>query len=183
MQPSIKSEVAYARETLSRFIDEAFPLLSDHWQEVSHYSDIPLDPDLVRYHSSEDQGMLRVYTARVGGKLAGYSVFLVNHNAHYASSLQAQQDVLFVHPDFRRGRLGIRLIDFADAELKAEGVQVVTHHVKVKHLALAAILERKNYELVEVIYAKRLDSNEPRPTSNLATLIDDVLTFFRLRNR
>lgn len=183
MQPTTQSEVAYARETLTTFLGEAFPLLSDHWQEVSHYSDILLDPDIDRYHASEDQGMLRIYTARVGGKLVGYSVFTVNYNAHYATSLQANQDVLFVHPHHRRGRLASSLISYSDASLAAENVQVVTHHVKVKHLALAAILERKKYELVEVIYAKRLDSNEPRATSNLATLIDDVLTFFKIRGR
>lgn len=183
MQTTTRSEVAYARETLAVFIAEAFPLLTEHWQEVSHYQDIPLDPDLRRYQTSEDSGMLRIYTARVDGKLVGYSVFIVNYNAHYAGSLQAQQDVLFVHPDYRRGRLASVLISFSDAALSAENVQVVIHHVKVKHLALAAILEHKKYELVEVIYAKRLDSNEPRPTSTLATLIDDVLTFFKIRGR
>lgn len=181
MQPSIQSDVVYASESLADFYSEAFPLLFDHWQEIAHYKDILLDPDTTRYHALENSGMLRIYTARVGGKLVGYSVFIVSRHAHYASSLHALQDVLFVHPDHRRGRLGIRLIEHSEEQLRAEHVQVVVHHVKVKHLALAAILERKGYELVEANYAKRLDNDEPRATSTLSSFVDDVMAFFKVR--
>lgn len=179
-----KTGAVYASEKFVGFYDEAFPLLVCHYREISHYQDIFLDVDTARYLALESAGMLRIYTARVDGKLVGYAVFVVNRNSHYQESVQAVGDVLFVQEEHRRGRLGINLIKYAEESLRTEGIQVVYHHVKAQHLALAAILERENYQLVDLIYAKRLDVN-PLVVSGgtLADLVDNVLTFFRLRGK
>jgi GNAT superfamily N-acetyltransferase len=102
--------------------------------------------------------MLRIYTARLhDGKLIGYAVFLVNTNAHYAGSLQAVQDVLYIDPEHRRGHAALRLLHFSEAELRDEGVQCVYHHVKLNHPALGVLLERMGYAKIETIYGRRLD--------------------------
>jgi hypothetical protein len=49
----------------------------------------------------------------------------------------------------------MRLIEHADAQLAAEGVQVVFQHVKTAH-NFGPLLERLGYEHVENVYAKRL---------------------------
>lgn len=104
-------------------------------------------------------GNLRVYSARSGEKnlLVGYAVFFVRHNMHYADSLQATQDILFVQKEFR-GRGG-EFIAWCDYQLKKEGVQAVYQHVKAKH-NFGKLLERMGYELVDLIYTKRLDVGE-----------------------
>ena len=144
----------FQREYLKDCLDEARPLLFEHWKEISHYPDIPLDPDEERYYNFEKGGVLRVYTARDEGKIFGYAVFIVNTNAHYKTSLQAMQDIIFIHPE-RRG-MGGRFILWCDEQLKAEGVQIVFHHIKAKH-NFGAMLERFGYELIDLIYGKRLD--------------------------
>jgi GNAT superfamily N-acetyltransferase len=149
------------REDLHPFWEDAQPLFAAHWREIAHYLDIPLEPDTEVYERAQAMGMLRIYTVRgTGGDLYGYAMFFVRRNAHYASSLQAVQDVVFIHPEFRLGTLGMRLLKFAEDDLRASGVQVVYHHQKLAHPALGRILERQGYEAVETIWAKRLDRED-----------------------
>lgn len=153
----------FARESFTgRLIDEIEPLCDLHWREVAHYPDIPLEPDWSVYAGAERAGTLRVFTVRderalYYGKpqLVGYAVFFVRANPHYASSLQAVQDILFVLPEVR-GSVGYRFLKWCDEQLRAEGVQAVYHHVKQAH-NFGRLLERQGYELVDLIYAKRLD--------------------------
>lgn len=139
-------------------IDEVGPLLEEHYKEIAHYQDIPLEPNIERYLELEHAGSVLVFTARDHvKKLIGYAVFIVNKNLHYNSSVQASQDIIFIRKE-NRGTGG-RLIKFCDEELRKLGVQAVYHHVKTKH-NFGPLLERFGYEAVDVIYAKRLDKGE-----------------------
>lgn len=127
-----------------------------HYQEIARYKDIQLDPDLWFYARLEETGGLRVYSARADGALIGYIIFIVRTNPHYRASLHAHQDILFLLPAYRKGMTGIRLIRYADEQLRAEGVQVVTQHVK-DYADFGPVLERLGYEKIETTWAKRLD--------------------------
>jgi hypothetical protein len=128
-----------------------------HRVEVAHFKDIPLGVDVEMYNKIEDNGALRCFTARDDDNvLIGYCLFFIKQNPHYNTSLQANQDVLFIRPD-RRG-FGRELVTWCDEELKKEGVQVVTHHVKAKkELNFSPMLESMGYELIDLVYGKRLD--------------------------
>lgn len=147
--------MTFAKEKLNDVINEITPLLHDHYKEIAHYQDIELKPDWGKYKTLEENGTLRIYTARNSeGILIGYAVFMVIKNIHYRDSLQALQDILFIRRENRGS--GGRLIKWCDEQLKAEGVQVVYHHVKAAH-NFGPLLERMGYSLVDLIYAKRLD--------------------------
>lgn len=148
--------VVFARELFASFYADAKPLLQKHWQEIATFLDIPLDPDEARYQEAEDSGALRIYTMREGEMLIGYAVFVVCTNAHYSGSLQAVQDIVFVDPDYRRGGTGLKLLRYAERELRLEDVEVIYHHVKLAHPRLGSLLERMGYSPNETIYAKRL---------------------------
>jgi GNAT superfamily N-acetyltransferase len=143
-------------EDITELWDEAWPLLQEHWREIAHYQDIPLDPDRDAYAALERADLTRCYTAREDGKLIGYVVFFVRPNLHYRTSRQALQDVLFLLPEYRRGRAGLTLIKVAETRLRAEGVQVVYHHAKCSN-QVGRLLEHIGYELVDGVYGKRLD--------------------------
>ena len=148
--------MVYARESLAAVLPEVMPLLAAHWAEVAHYKDIPLDVDVEAYCQFEASGAFRVYTARNGnGVLLGYAAYVVRFNPHYRGSLQAHQDVLFLRPDARG--LGGELVRYSEETLRAEGVQVITQHVKVATPRTGALMERLGYEAMDVIYVKRLD--------------------------
>lgn len=156
MNAQLKPLPRFAREGGLFVIDEIKPLLEAHWLEIAHYQDIPVKCDYGSYLKLEANGLLRIYTVR-NSNLIGYAIFVVAKSLHYNDSLQARQDVLYLAPEFRRGRIGIRFIDWCDEQLKAEGVQVVYHHVKDAAPALGILLARRGYTLVDHIYAKRLD--------------------------
>lgn len=148
--------VKFQLEEFSHVIEEITPLLHKHWIEIAHYQDINLEVDTESYLHLENIGALKVFTARDSGDntLIGYSAFFIRSNMHYKSSLQAIQDVIYIDKE-RRG-FGSQFIDWCDIQLKEMGVQVVYHHIKTKH-NWGKMLEAKGYELVDLIYAKRLD--------------------------
>lgn len=145
--------IALARESVEDVIEEIKPLLRLHWQEVAHYLDIELDPDWDFYLTSPS---VRVFTARDDGQLIGYGVFFIGPNRHYKQSIQAVQDILFLHPEYRGGRTGYKLIKFCDEEARKEGAQVIYHHTKARH-DFGPLLGHLGYELVDFIYGHRLD--------------------------
>lgn len=135
--------------------EEIKPLLKLHYEEIAHYKDIPLNPDFETYMKLELAGMLRVYTVRTTDEetLIGYNIFFIKENLHYRDSIQAVQDVVFIQKEYR-GR-GKEFIQWCDERLKSDGVNVVYHHVKAAH-NFGPMLEKQGYELMDLIYAKKL---------------------------
>lgn len=156
MNAQLKPLPVFGRESSDEVIREIIPLFEAHYAEIAHFKDIPLNIDYDAYFRIEARGSLRIYTIRDGLRLAGYAIFTVNHSLHYSGSLQARQDILYLDPLYRQGALGYRFIAWCDGQLKAEGVDVVHHHQKVKHPVLGRILERQGYAAVDVIWSKRL---------------------------
>ena len=155
--PMLASAVkaVFARENVKDVWPEIRPLFDLHWAEIAHYKDIPLDPDYEFYVKADEMGMVRVYTAREGGVLVGYCVFFVRPHPHYKRHVYANQDVLFIRKD-RRGRFGMKFVNWCDEQLKAQGVSVATQHVKVAHNFGPALERLCGYEQQDVIYSKRL---------------------------
>lgn len=129
------------------------PLIKRHYDEIAHFKDIPLEPDVELYQQLEDTGLTRVFTVRKSNALIGYSLFFVRPNPHYRSSIQAVQDVIFIDKQHRG--IGRKFIAWCDERLKYEGVQVAYHHVKNNH-NFGPMLERDGYELIDLVYGKRL---------------------------
>lgn len=145
----------FQKELLNDVLKEITPILYAHYREIAHYQDIELKPDWAKYQMLEDKGVLRMFTARLEtGELVGYAVYFVQKNVHYSDSLQAVQDILYIRKENRGS--GGRLIKWCDEQLASEGVQAVYHHVKQAH-NFGPLLERMGYDLVDLIYAKRLD--------------------------
>ena len=142
----------FQREDTSIY-EEMKPLTVLHYEEIAHYQDIPLEPDIAMYKAIEEQGMLRLYTVRDEEELIGYSIFFIKENCHYKSSVQASQDIVFIRKD-KRGQ-GREFLAWCDSQLKQDGVEVVYHHVKAAH-NFGPLLVRQGYELVDYIYGKRL---------------------------
>lgn len=159
IQVDEESTVFFQREEFTpKLVDEIQPLIAAHYREIAHYQDIPLDPDYDVYYKIADAGQLRVFTARKqkSGALVGYCLYFVRSNPHYKTSIQAVQDILFLTPELRGLTLGPALIAYTEARLKEEGVQVAMQHVKAAH-NFGKMLERNGWELVDLIYTKRLD--------------------------
>jgi len=146
--------LTFQQEKIQDIYDEMLPIFIAHYHEIAHYKDIKLEPNVAEYFKMEDAGFLKAYTAREDGELIGYAVYLVRHNLHYKSSLQAQQDIIYISKE-KRG-FGKDFIKFCDDELRKMGVQVVRQHIKFAH-DWSKVLERMGYEKEDMLLSKRLD--------------------------
>lgn len=152
----------YAREEYSdALVAEFAPLLDKHWREVAHYEDLPLLPQWERYAQLAQAGALAIFTARRGGQLIGYSVHIVAPSLHY-SVLIAHEDILFLLPEHRGTLIGLKLIAFADEELRDLGCVLSFRHVKTREaLDYSRMLtKRLDYEHIDHLLGRRLDRQE-----------------------
>ncbi|TFH47153.1 MAG: GNAT family N-acetyltransferase [Lysobacterales bacterium] len=143
-------------DLVGKMLEEALPMFKAHYEEIAKFKDIPLDIDIDAYLRIEKIGRLRVFTVRDDGVLIGYAIFTVGPHPHYNGHIHAMQDILYLKPEYRKGRIGQRLISFSDEKLEREGVDVVFQHVKV-YADFGGLLEMLGYEKMDTIWAKRLN--------------------------
>ena len=73
----------YQQEFLATVEDDIRPLIQKHWEDIALNKDkIKLNPDWDAYHTLEQAGVLKIFTAREGDKLVGYFVVVVQRNLH-----------------------------------------------------------------------------------------------------
>ena len=94
--------VKYQQEFLSQVELDIQYLIELHWSEIALNQDnIKLNPDWSAYHSLEEHGKLKIFTARDGDRLVGYFVVIVGNNIHYKDHLFATNDIIYMHKDYR----------------------------------------------------------------------------------
>src|SRR3974390_2771021 len=88
---------------------EDFKALSPrHWLEVAQDKDeVKLDPDWETYRKADEIGKMIFVSAREGGELMGYCVWAISHPLHFKSTLYAQNDVIYLEPEYR-GHWGLK---------------------------------------------------------------------------
>lgn len=147
--------VDYYVEPLSdKLIAEVQPLIELHYEELTlHKQVIKLDPDWNRYKSLADQNMITIITARDKGVLIGYSLFFVSPHIHYKNNIMANNDVLFLHPDYRQGRTGLKLLRKCEQVLQEQQVDKIVWHVKYAK-DFRQILYRLGYEDEDALVGK-----------------------------
>lgn len=146
--------ITIAHEAYESVKDELSELIYLHWEEIALYQDhIKLNPNWKEYARLSASGALRMFTVRDDGELVGYFVLVVSPSLHYSDHVFATNDVIFIKPEFRKGTAGGRLIKFAEDQLRAEGVTLMTVNTKV-HAPFDPLMERMGFDLIERIYAK-----------------------------
>ena len=144
----------YQQEFLPTVEKDIRPLIQKHWEDIALNKDkIKLNPDWDAYYVLEQAGVLKIFTAREGDLLVGYFVVIIQYNMHYKDHLFASNDIIFLHPDYRKGRTGIKLIQFAEKCLKEDGVSVLSINTKV-HKPFDNLMQFLKFSLVERIYSK-----------------------------
>tara|TARA_B110000285_G_C14775993_1_gene446265 strand:- start:139 stop:609 length:471 start_codon:yes stop_codon:yes gene_type:complete len=149
-----------ALEFKQEFINDVKPeivnLINLHWEEIALNKDvIKLNPDWKSYYNLEDNNKLKIFTARYDNVLIGYFIVIIHVNLHYKDHLFASNDILYLHPDYRKGFAGIKLIKYAEKCIKEDGVSVMTINVK-EHKSFGLVLERLNFNPIETVYSKVL---------------------------
>lgn len=150
--------LTYQVEAYADVVEEAKPLLARHSAEIT--PTLPFSPRWNDYEALAAAGLLRIYTARFDGALIGYSVFSLLPVMNSGALMEATEHTLFVVPEHRKGRVGIGLIKFGDAQLATQGVDVLMRCVHVEHDFGPLLVGHMGYSPVYKIYGKRLMAPE-----------------------
>lgn len=136
-------------------IDEMKVLQDGYWQEVAgpfhHY---PPDVDWATYLKAQEIGRLIVITGRADGALKGGCCVVLGPHPHYAC-ISGSLPLLFIHPDCRRGREGVRLLKTAEAEAEKAGCQLLMTHGGI-HNGVYRLFEATGYSDFGRYFVKQL---------------------------
>lgn len=161
--------LTFALERFDANWQEFMALAALHWDGTKSYRrHEPLAPSLARYQAANDTGFLRFATARQDGQLVGYLTFYVTASMHSQVPM-AVEDTFFLHPDVRKGRNALRLLQFVEAQCRAWGVAELLCSCETDNTSgIRRLLEFLDYEPVIMQYRKRLlspcaDSAQPLP--------------------
>jgi GNAT superfamily N-acetyltransferase len=144
----------YQVEAFDQCWEEINALLPAHYDEIAIHKDlIPLAPDWKQYKDAADAGVLHIVTCRIDGHIVGYVVAFVRPHAHYVTTLHAFTDIFWLHPDHRRGGIGIEMLQFYEVTLSYRGV--VRAYIGTKtFFDLSKLFKRLGWEHIEMCFAK-----------------------------
>lgn len=148
--------ITYQQEFLSSCQQDCEELIRLHWEEIALNKEvIKLNPDWESYEELEESKTLKIFTARDGSNLIGYFVVLVGRSLHYKDHIFAENDIIYLHKDYRKGYTGIKLIKFAEKCLKEDGVSILKVNTKV-HQPFDTLMSFLKFNLIERVYTKYL---------------------------
>jgi GNAT superfamily N-acetyltransferase len=138
------------------FLGEFKQIFPAHYEELCVNKEFPLSPDYDAYRRLGQAGMLRTITCRADGELIGYIVFYIQPHLHYSTCITAVEDIYYIKKEYRKGRIGIRLFQYAEQVLKERGVNRIIMHTKV-HLDNSRLFEYLGYKHTDKLFSKVLE--------------------------
>lgn len=156
--------VTFSFEPLGRLLNDGLEALAqrDYDEiEVDHAAQ-PHDPDWDFYRAQNQAGTYRVIAARRNGRLIGYNAFFIGHHTRHRGVIFAQNDVLYLEPEQRRGMVGVRFINESERLLKAAGAVKVRYdsmrnvQVGARSGSLGDLLGKLGYTLEAEVFTKLL---------------------------
>ena len=153
----------FALESVANCWDEVMALAQQHWASTQTYRrHEPFCPSRERYESMNKQGYFFLFTARDGAQLVGYFGIYLTPSMH-SQLLTATEDTLFLAPDYRKGRMAIRFIQYVEAFCRQRGVHEILFSCEVDNTSgIHGLLTMLHYQPVIQMYSKVLDKPENR---------------------
>ena len=149
------TQIVYADVDGLAVLNEMDDLFPAHYEELCVTKEFDYEPDYDAYKRLAQAGMLHCITCRADGELIGYIIFFISPHLHYKSCITATEDIYFVKKEYRKGRIGIRLFQYAEQVLKERGVQRIVMHTKV-HLDNSKLFEYLGYKQTDKVFSKML---------------------------
>lgn len=149
----------FAWERFNQIAKDLPVLFTEHWKELALNQDIiPLAPDWDRYYAYDVQGILRVLTVRVEGRLVGYVFLLFGPHLHYVTTPWGHGEMFYLDPLYRQGWTGVKLFKELIKGCEGMGAKMLTVPVKLHFMNARVIklLERLGFKQIEVVMARRV---------------------------
>jgi GNAT superfamily N-acetyltransferase len=148
----IPAAVEFAVEPFRETFDEARPLLELHWDEIAKNKKLmTLNPDVKKYEGIVEA--LLLVTARAGGRLIGYFLWILVTHPHYKHVSVAEEDLHYLLPEYRRGLTGYLFMKAACNAALARGAQLLTMREKIGH-EHPAIMKRLGFSPTDMVYTR-----------------------------
>ena len=123
----------------------------EHNKQEASPLDWPLDVDPYNYLN----GSTRVFVIiNSDDEIVGYSIFRITEHPHHQSKLIGYQDVIYIHPDYRKGIAGLKFYKYIEKELSEEVDALIISHTFKKDLS--PLFERMGYNALEISYIKEI---------------------------
>ena len=159
---STNSSLVFKWERFGHIAQEILPLWKRHWKEIAlHQERVPLDPDFERYYTYDLNNVLHILTVRDKGTLVGYVFLLVMPgHLHYCSTPWSVSDLFWLHPSYRFGWTGIKMLKEAEKGMRARGVKIlqwsIKFHFEAERGTIEKLFTRMGYFPSEKILSKYL---------------------------
>lgn len=113
--------ITFQEEHYSNFFTNEFmELYKIHWKEIGSFDKqkIKLSPDWDKYRMMGKQNNLITYTIRDNEVLIGYNIFIITNHHHYKNTIIAENDILYLKLEYRKGFTGYKFIKYCIKDLK-----------------------------------------------------------------
>lgn len=147
-------------ERLEDILTEVKFLHSQHWNETQGYLSAPLDPDYDQMIAMERNYNLVLFIVRApDGTVAGNLCYHLGYSLHQKGKLIASEDALFITKAHRKGRICIKLLEYAERILTTIGVHYITIGDKspAGSVSIGRMVTKMGYKPVSNNYLKELE--------------------------
>ncbi|HEY5993656.1 MAG TPA: GNAT family N-acetyltransferase [Gallionellaceae bacterium] len=149
-------EFKIVETTVSDKVAELFPLLQLHRDELAtNKALMELAPNVDAYRALEQSGALLALVAYREEEIVGYSINFIGQHMHYSGLRYAHNDALYVAPEHRGGRLGLRLMRETERLAKEKGARMMMWHAKTD-TTLEKLMTRTGYAVQDIIFSKEI---------------------------
>jgi hypothetical protein len=147
----------FLQGTLETYLDQMRPLVQQNWEELEQYKipyELNMNWDLYKLMESMDKF---VTVVAIDNKiLVGYNCYILSLHPHYSNMLCAQSVVLFLLPEYRKGRNAFNLLRESEKILRDKNVNMISAHVR-KEINFSPLLTSIGYTELETVYTKVLE--------------------------
>lgn len=153
---------------------ELEPMAKAHWASTASYRrHEPFSPDRTRYERYNEMGFFHLVTAREGARLVGYFGLYLAPSMH-SQLLTATEDTFYIHPEYRQGRLAVRMLKYVESYCRILGVHELLFSCEIDNVSgIDKLLTRLlDFTPVIVQYSKQL--SPPIHGADSAATVADV---------
>lgn len=135
---------------------EIFPLALAHYNEVEEKAgSIPYNPNWDTIKALFENDLVSLVVARKDGEVIGYFANLIAED-FFTSRVEAKELGIYIHPDYRGGRVFLKLLIASEVALRAR--KVSTWYITFKNGHNTLLPLRVGFAPTETSFQKILES-------------------------
>lgn len=144
--------ITYQREGFDAIEGQGRAFVKEYLQEFPSSFEQAINWETLR--AMDALGVLKAVSVRDDGMLVGFCLYTLSLHHHARNTLVAQELSLYLLPEYRKGRIGIRLLNFIEEAAKEDGAKIMLMTSRGGNLT--PLLKLRHYDQLEVVFAKGL---------------------------